>query len=60
MRFALAAALAVPLFAYDYGQDITLCWVTNTSVSGSRAREDCAGANVEFTSDLTSTTLFAS
>ena len=34
--------------AYDFGEDVTLCWASNTSVPGSAVREDCAGAEVAF------------
>ena len=35
-----------PAITDDLGQDITLCWATS---SGTSAREDCAGAYMEFT-----------
>eukprot|EP00966_Prymnesium_polylepis_P316669 7316848-Prymnesium_polylepis.1 len=40
------------------GDDVTLCWLTNTSASGSTVREACDGARVVFDTPLTGT-LFA-
>eukprot|EP00966_Prymnesium_polylepis_P228752 5293783-Prymnesium_polylepis.1 len=39
---------------YDLGQDITLCWATQ---SGTSTREDCRGAYMEFTYSWPSTML---
>lgn len=39
-----------PARAYDQGEDITLCWVTNAT-ERSTVREDCDGQEMRFTSE---------
>ena len=53
MFFMRSLLIALLPLAYDLGQDVTLCWRTNTS-GGDTAREDCEGAHVNFSEPLPS------
>ena len=55
------AAIALLAFAaaYDLGEDVTLCWLTDAPNGGSAAREDCAGASMEFVLPLLPSSLWS-
>ena len=46
--FLLSITANNSVFAYDLGEDVSLCWRTNKTAGGEPTRVDCQGVSAEF------------